>query len=82
LFLTACGHEHKNLTAEEMRSIADNRYLVHSKMLGGSAAKLDIPTPLIEVRDDNTHYSYIEPHSHANVLVIVEQTGEVADTHG
>lgn len=75
--VTACS-EKKVVTPQEARVIADGRYIAHANAAGVSPAPL--PTPVVHDRGSDTIFIYVEPTSKRKITVIVESTGEVADT--
>lgn len=74
--LGGCGKS--TVTDAEAKAIADRRYQVHAKMLGSQIAA--VPQPTVQSRSSDTVFVYIEPTTKKKITVIVERSGEVADT--
>lgn len=75
LSLLACS-QHGRISAEQARRIADRRFSAWAKLLGIEAEP--VPEPRFELRDSD--YLFVYSCGRAVVTVIVEHTGEVADT--
>lgn len=79
LFLvTACGFEERSVTLSEAKAIADRRYIAHAKAWG--VPESPIPMPSIEDRDSDIVFVYLLPAVGKKIIVIIERSGEVADT--
>ena len=68
----------RSLTPLEAREIADRRYIAHVKAAG--LLSLQLPSPVVNYRNTDTVFTYIEPTAKRTIVVIVERSGEVADT--
>lgn len=76
--VAAAGCGEKAVTPTEAKSIADGRYAAHAKALG--APESPVPAPAIQDRGSDTVFVYIEPVTHKRITVIVERSGQIADT--
>lgn len=78
LLVAACGHEERSVTPVEAKAIADGRYVAHAKALGVPTSP--IPMPTVQDRGNDTVFVYVEPAVKKRITVIVERSGQVADT--
>ena len=74
--LVGCGE--KAVTPTMARSIADGRYAAHAKALG--AQESPVPAPAIQDRGSDFVFVYTEPITQKRITVIVERSGQVADS--
>ena len=73
---SACS-DSREFSQSEAKKIADRRYVDYAKSLG--VPQSPVPTPAVDVRLRD--YVFVYQQGRAKVTVIVERTGEVADTY-
>jgi hypothetical protein len=81
LLSSFCGcikNVEQDVTPVEARSIANRRYVAHTKALGVNSSR--VPSPSVEYRGQDTVFVYTEPTTTKKVVVIVDKSGDVADT--